>query len=75
MEIQVKRCTTVFLLVFTLSLSISTVSPVTASEEVKENCTVTLTPDQSIKAAVDEVQPGSVICLEEGRWEESILIP
>lgn len=40
--------------------------------ETKAECTVTLTPDQSIQKAVDKVQTGSVICLAEGRWEEEV---
>ncbi|MCF7876220.1 right-handed parallel beta-helix repeat-containing protein [Candidatus Bipolaricaulota bacterium] len=62
------------LLVITLALSTLTDPQAAASEEVTDDCTVTLTTDQSIQAAVDKVQRDSVVCLEEGRWEESILI-
>lgn len=65
---------TASVLVLALSLSTFTATQATAAEEVKEDCTLTLTADQSIQKAVDEVQPGSIVCLEEGSWEESVLI-
>lgn len=63
---------------FALVISLSAHSVIsfraTGSEEIGKECTLTLTPDQSIQEAVNNVQPGSVICLSEGSWEESILI-
>ena len=66
---------TLYLLVIVLSFTSFTGPGVTASEKATDDCTVTLATDQSIQAAVDKVRPGSVVCLKEGRWEESILIP
>jgi len=37
-------------------------------------CSVTLSEDQSIQAAIDDAQRGDVICLESGIWQESISI-
>jgi|GEM_PF-4864678 len=62
------------LLVVVLSLISCTGPQVAASEKRKEDCNVTLDTDQSIQAAIDKARPGSVVCLKEGRWEESILI-
>lgn len=38
------------------------------------SCTKTLSPDQSIQAAVEDARRGDVICLEPGTWEESVTI-
>lgn len=63
---------------FALVISLSAHSVIgfraTGSEEISKKCALTLIPDQSIQEAVDKAQPGSVICLNGGRWEESILI-
>ncbi|MFB6286629.1 MAG: right-handed parallel beta-helix repeat-containing protein [Candidatus Bipolaricaulia bacterium] len=37
-------------------------------------CSVTLSEDQSIQAAIDDARRGDVICLEAGTWQESIVI-
>nr|BAL59119.1 hypothetical protein HGMM_OP3C274 [Candidatus Acetothermum autotrophicum] len=37
-------------------------------------CTVTLRPEDSIQKAIDAAAPGMVLCLEEGVWDESLLI-
>lgn len=63
-----------FALVISLSAYLVIGLRATESEEIGKECTLNLTPDQSIQEAVDKAQPGSVLCLEEGRWEESILI-
>ena len=39
-----------------------------------EGCTITLSPGESIQQAIDDAPPGAVICLEEGTWEENLVI-
>lgn len=44
------------------------------SAETKEECSVTVNPSQSLQETVNQVQTGSVICLEEGQWKEQVEI-
>lgn len=37
-------------------------------------CTLTVRPDDSIQAAIDQAQEGTVICLAEGAWQEYLVI-
>lgn len=58
------------ILLATVPLGTATIT----SYSLEENCTVTLTPEQPIQAAIVEALPGSVICLTEGTWEENVVI-
>ena len=45
-----------------------------SAQAVPAECTVALTPEESIQAAIDEASSGDTICLESGDWTESVTI-
>ncbi|MCR4403763.1 MAG: thioredoxin domain-containing protein [Candidatus Acetothermia bacterium] len=49
-------------------------SGIPSGTQDQPECTVTVRPGESIQAAIDRVPEGAVICLEEGTWEENIVI-
>ena len=50
------------------------VVPVGADGSVVSECSVTLSTDQSIQAAIDDAGNGDTVCLETGTWQESVAI-
>jgi len=58
-----------------LVLALAAAGLVSGAEDLAaQNCTVTLSPNESIQQAIDNAPPGAVICLEEGTWVENIEI-
>ncbi len=41
---------------------------------VDTDCMVTVHPEESIQAAIDEAPDGAVICLQRGTWDESVRV-
>lgn len=46
----------------------------TALAQVQPECTAVIGPDESLQDAIDQAEPGAVLCLEAGTWEENISI-
>lgn len=63
-----------FMVFFALGLLLSVGAGLTDSIDQQSDCTVMVTPEQSIQKAIDEAKEGAVICLAAGTWEENIEI-
>lgn len=68
-----RRLTVLVILGSLLLLSGSFVS--VGGSDTPSECSVTLSPDQSVQVAIDDARRGDVICLESGTWTESVEIP
>lgn len=53
-----------------LALAILALAVASCGQVTRSSCTVTLKPDQYIKAAIIDASPGDVLCLTAGTWED-----
>jgi len=61
-----------FVVVVTLALAVGSPNPQTYGVTDQTDCSVVLSPDESIQEVIGNAESGDVICLESGTWDEGL---